>query len=116
MVFITPTGERLTIDRRQTRRWRARATCGIREPGGTTSSVTLWNISEGGFGAQTAADLQDGDRLTFRLGRTGHADARVVWRIGEAVGCAFIEPVSPAEVALTLATATPASGLDASDR
>ncbi|PZU10800.1 PilZ domain-containing protein [Sphingomonas sp.] len=108
MVFITPTGERLAFDRRRTKRWQTRATCGIRGPDGETSSVTLWNISEGGFGAQCAANLADGDMLTFRLGRTGHAEARVVWRIGEIVGCEFLRGVSAAEVALALATATPA--------
>jgi hypothetical protein len=74
------------------------------------SSVTLWNISEGGFGAQCAVSVNNGDQLTFRLGRTGHAQARVVWRIGDVVGCEFLRPVSPAEVALALATATPALG------
>ncbi|QJU57934.1 PilZ domain-containing protein [Sphingomonas sp. AP4-R1] len=107
MVFITPTGERLAQDRRRTRRWPTHATCGVRGPDGVPSSVTLWNISEGGFGAQCAAAVAGGDRLTFRLGRTGYADARVVWRIGDVVGCEFLRPVSPAEVALALATATP---------
>jgi hypothetical protein len=110
MVFITPTGERLAADRRRTRRWSTHATCGVRGPDGVASSVTLWNISEGGFGAQCAVSVNNGDQLTFRLGRTGHAQARVVWRIGDVVGCEFLRPVSPAEVALALATATPVLG------
>lgn len=108
MVFITPSGERLAHDRRRTRRWTTRATCGIRCADGTASSITLCNISEGGFGAQCAAGVRDGDQLTFRLGRAGHAEARVVWRIGQVVGCEFLRPVSAAEVAVTLATASPA--------
>ena len=110
MAFVTPTGERLAIDRRRSRRWPARATCGIRRPDGATSLVTVWNISEGGFGAQCAATVQDGDRITFRLGRAGHAEARVVWRQGDVIGCKFLRTVTPAEVALALATATPIPG------
>ena len=107
MVFVTPTGERLAFDRRRTRRWPARATCGIRRPDGETSSVIVWNISEGGFGARCAEIVKHGDQITFRLGRTGHAKARVVWRSGDVVGCEFLRAVTPAEVALALATATP---------
>lgn len=112
MVFITPTGERLAQDRRRTRRWPTHSICGVRGPDGVASAVTLWNISEGGFGAQTASTVEGGDRLSFRLGRTGYADARVVWRIGDIVGCEFLRPVSPAEVALALATATPVASDD----
>jgi hypothetical protein len=95
-------------ERRQTKRRPAFATCGLRGPDGIASSVTLWNISEGGFGAQCTASVRDGDQVTFRLGRAGHAKARVIWRNGQVVGCAFLRPVSPAEVALALATASPA--------
>jgi hypothetical protein len=113
MVFVTPTGERLALDRRRTRRWPAHATCGIRLPSGATSSVTVWNLSEGGFGAQCAETVMDGDQLTFRLGRAGHAQARVVWRSGDVVGCEFLRTVTPAEIALALATATAIAGASA---
>ena len=108
MEFSSQADQPRSNERRQSKRRSAYATCGIRGPDGIATSVTLWNISEGGFGAQCAAGVRDGDQVTFRLGRAGHAKARVIWRNGQVVGCAFLRPVSAAEVALALATASPA--------
>ena len=108
MEFGSQADQPRSNERRQTKRRPAFASCGIRGPDGVATSVTLWNISEGGFGAQCTAGVQDGDQVTFRLGRTGHAKARVIWRNGQVVGCAFLRLVSAAEVALALATASPA--------
>lgn len=112
MVFITPTGERLAKDRRQTKRWHTRASYAIRRSDGASSTIVVQNLSEGGFGAQDVAGVGDGEEVTFRLGRGGHAPARIVWRADGTIGCQFLRKVSAAEVALALATARPAADSD----
>lgn len=66
-------------------------------------SIIVHNISETGFLAEFASDLQAGDAVRLEVARRGFVAARVVWKRGLGHGCEFQERLPPEIVEETIA-------------
>lgn len=64
--------------------------------GDDSAQVLLHNISPGGLLLETAAELEQGERIEVDLPLTGVTPAQVVWSSGRLHGCRFDAPLSAA--------------------
>jgi hypothetical protein len=72
----------------------------LREEGVTTSEVTVIDVSEGGFKAETENPLDEGAEVWLKLPGFEMRRSRVVWVNGKDVGCEFQFPLHPSELDL----------------
>jgi len=80
-------------ERRQTE---LRATA--RTADGRPDDVTVFDVSLSGFRISAVPDLAVGSQLTLGLSGVGTRRATVIRQAGDAMGCAFDEPLSYAEL------------------
>jgi hypothetical protein len=71
---------------------------GLRPRGARGVPVKVTDISTDGFRATTRLDLETGSDVWLRLPGLEASHARVVWRDGQFVGCAFVRPLHRAVV------------------
>jgi hypothetical protein len=65
----------------------------------------------------TGGDLPDrGTPVTIDIGGVGRVNAEIIWRNGEAVGCAFMKSLPPGAVTAAMRQNVRASGSDADHR
>jgi hypothetical protein len=72
----------------------------LREEGVKTTEVTLLDVSEGGFKAETDNELDEGAEVWLKLPGFEVRRSRVVWVRGKEVGCEFQFPLHPRELDL----------------
>lgn len=65
-----------------------------RAASGGDASVLIHNASETGLLIETAADLDEGERIEVDLPEAGPTEARVVWSSGTLHGCRFEAPIA----------------------
>ena len=69
---------------------------GLRQRGGSGVSVQIVDLSTDGFRASTHLELAPGSVVWLRLPGIESYQARVAWKRGQFIGCAFERPLHPA--------------------
>lgn len=67
-----------------------------------TSRALIHDISELGLRLETAARLEEGERIFVALPFVGVRETRVVWNKGTFFGCEFCDPLTKVEAVVTL--------------
>jgi hypothetical protein len=78
----------------------------LREDGVKTDSVTVLDVSTGGFKAEADTEIEEGTEVWLKLPGFEVRRSRVVWARGGEIGCEFQLPLHPSELDL-LAPAKP---------
>ena len=60
---------------------------------GSEHSVTITDVSSGGFRLQTPETLRIGEHVFLRVPRYGDFPAQIRWALGSDAGGVFLEPV-----------------------
>jgi hypothetical protein len=60
---------------------------------GTVHSVTIVDVSAGGFRLRTGDTLPIGEHVFLRVARYGDFPAQIRWALGSDAGGVFLEPV-----------------------
>ena len=81
---------------RHSRRARVRLNGGLRQSGGASVGVEILDLSTEGFSIETHMYPGKGVSVWLRLPGLENRHAKVAWRDGIKVGCAFEEPLHPA--------------------
>lgn len=76
---------------------------GLRQAGATSVSAHIIDLSTDGFRATTHLVLETGHDVWLRLPGLEASHARVMWRDGCYVGCAFERPLHPAVIEMIVA-------------
>ena len=84
--------------KRQTQRLPVDLDAGLRQRGAAAVSVQVIDLSTDGFRATTHLVLEQGDEVWLRLPGIEASHARVMWRDGCYIGCAFERPLHPAVI------------------
>jgi hypothetical protein len=71
---------------------------GLRRRGASGVAAKVIDLSTDGFRATTSLDLETGSEVWLRLPGLEASHARVMWRDGQFVGCAFVRPLHRAVV------------------
>ncbi|MDB5670748.1 MAG: PilZ protein [Alphaproteobacteria bacterium] len=89
-----------TTDGRKAERRIVNIAAALREEGVTTTEVTLVDVSEGGFKAETDSPLEEGSEVWLKLPGFEVRRSTVVWSQGRDIGCEFLVPLHPRELDL----------------
>jgi hypothetical protein len=84
------------VDRRRSRREAIHADTLMTDREGRLSGVRLLNLSEDGFMAITDVDQCEREPIRIDMPIVGWVRADIVWVLGERIGAAFRESLSPA--------------------
>jgi hypothetical protein len=80
---------------------------GLRQRGASGVSIQIIDLSTDGFRAATHLDLEAGRDVWLRLPGLEASHARVMWREGHYVGCAFVRPLHRAVVDMIVRNGEP---------
>ena len=83
------------VNRRRTARQDIRADTLMTDREGRLSGVRLVNLSEDGFMAVTDMDQCEREPIRIDMPLIGWVRADIVWVLGERIGAAFREPLTP---------------------
>jgi len=82
-------------DRRRSTREDIRADTLMTDREGSLSGVRLINLSEDGFMALTDMDQRQREPIRIDMPVIGWVRAEIVWVLGDRIGAAFREPLTP---------------------
>jgi len=86
------------VNRRRTARQDIQADTLMTDREGRLSGVRLLNLSEDGFMAITDMDQCEREPIRIDMPIVGWVRADIVWVLGERIGAAFREPLTPAQM------------------
>ncbi len=93
---IAPLAERVAYaDRRRAARENINADTLMTDREGRLSGIRLLNLSEDGFMAVTDMDQREREPIRVDMPMVGWVRAEIVWVLGERIGAAFRESLSP---------------------
>jgi hypothetical protein len=92
-------------EQRQARRRAVNFAATLEDAGASAQDVQVLDLSATGFRLSAALDAEPGSSLLIKLPFIEATRARVIWARGGEVGCAFSEPLRPADLDAALGRA-----------
>ncbi len=94
------------VNRRRTARQDIQADTLMTDREGRLSGIRLLNLSEDGFMAITDMDQCEREPIRIDMPVVGWVRADIVWVLGERIGAAFREPLTPLQMSAVVGEVT----------